>query len=113
MYDSLALDAAWQIVQDWTEGERQEMRNSVPLTALDTPFRNRTVRDIAAEVVALAKAGLVRRANQNREGEDESIYLAPVEETLASGKTPADRLLDEYENAWHGDIEKIFTTHAY
>ncbi|MEJ0012133.1 MAG: glutamate--cysteine ligase [Bauldia sp.] len=113
MYDSLALDAAWQIVQDWTEGERQQMRNAVPLTALDTPFRNRTVRDIANEVVALAKAGLVRRANKDREGNDESIYLAPVEETLASGKTPADRVLDEYENDWNGDIDKIFTTHAY
>jgi glutamate--cysteine ligase len=113
MYDSLALDAAWQIVQDWTEGERQAMRNAVPLTALDTQFRNRTLRDIAIEVVALAKAGLVRRANKNREGNDESIYLAPVEETLASGKTPADRLLDEYESEWNGNIDKIFTTHAY
>jgi glutamate--cysteine ligase len=113
MYDSLALDAAWQIVQDWTEGERQALRNAVPLTALETPFRNRTVRDIAVEVVALAKAGLVRRANKNREGEDESIYLAPVEETLASGKTPADRLLDEYETEWHGNIDKIFDVHAY
>ncbi len=64
-------------------------------------------------VVALAKAGLVRRANKNREGNDESIYLAPVEETLESGKTPADRVLDEYENEWNGDIDKIFTTHAY
>jgi glutamate--cysteine ligase len=113
MYDSLALDAAWQIVQDWTETERQAMRNAVPLTALETPFRNRTVRDIATEVVALAKAGLMRRANKNREGADESIYLAPVEETLATGKTPADRLLDEYESDWHGDIDKVFTTHAY
>jgi glutamate--cysteine ligase len=113
LYDSLALDAAWQIVQDWTEAERQEMRNAVPITALDTPFRNRTVRDVAAEVVALAKAGLARRAHRNADGHDESIYLAPVEETLASGKTPADRLLDEYETDWHGDIEQIFARHAY
>jgi glutamate--cysteine ligase len=113
MYDSLALDAAWQIVQDWTESERQGLRNAVPLTALETPFRNRTVREIATEVVALAKAGLARRANKNREDEDETIYLAPVEETLASGKTPADRLLDEYETDWHGSIDKIFDTHAY
>jgi len=113
LYDSLALDAAWQIVQDWTDGEREAMRNAVPLTALDTPFRNRTVRDIAAEVVELAKAGLARRAIRNREGDDETIYLAPVEETLATGKSPADRLLDEYESEWHGDIEQIFARHAY
>ncbi|HVZ14305.1 MAG TPA: glutamate--cysteine ligase [Bauldia sp.] len=113
LYDSLALDAAWQIVQDWTEAERQELRNAVPITALDTPFRNRTVREIAGEVVALARAGLARRARLNGQGSDETIYLAPVEETLASGKSPADRLLDEYENEWHGDIEQIFARHAY
>jgi len=113
LYDSLALDAAWQIVRDWTDTERQELRNAVPITALDTPFRNRTVREIAAEIVALAKAGLARRGQKNAQGQDETIYLAPVEETLASGKTPADRLLDEYENDWHGDIEQIFARHAY
>lgn len=113
LYDSLALDAAWQLVQDWTESERQALRNGVPLTALDTPFRNRTVRDIAGDVVALAKAGLARRHQLNGDGKDETMYLADVEETLATGKTPADRLLDEYENDWHGDIEQIFARHAY
>jgi len=113
LYDSVALDAAWQIVQDWTEEERHQLRNNIPLTALATPFRNRTVGDIAAEVVALAKAGLARRAHKNAQGIDETAYLADVEETLASGKTPADRLLDEYENDWHGDIEQIFVKHAY
>ena len=113
MYDSLSLDAAWQIVQDWTAEEREALRNAVPITALDTRFRNRTVREIAAEVVELARAGLARRANRNAEGADETIYLAPIEEIVASGKTPADRLLDEYENDWNGDIEQIFRRHAY
>ena len=113
MYDSLALDAAWQIVQDWTTEERDTLRNAVPLTALDTRFRNRTVGEIAAEVVDLARAGLARRARRNAEGEDETIYLAPIGEIVESGKTPADRLLDEYETAWHGDIDQIFTRHAY
>jgi len=113
LYDSVALDAAWQIVQDWTEEERQQLRNNIPLTALETPFRNRTVRDIAGDVVALAKAGLARRAQKNAQGKDETVYLADVEETLATGKTPADRLLDEYETDWHGDIEQIFARHAY
>ena len=113
MYDALSLDAAWQIVQDWTAEEREALRDAVPITALDTRFRNRTVREIAAEVVELARAGLARRANRNAEGADETIYLAPIEEIVASGKTPADRLLDEYENDWHGDIEQIFRRHAY
>ena len=83
------------------------------MTALQTPFRNRTVRDIAGEVVALAREGLARRGNLNGEGMDETIYLSSLEEIVATGKTPADRLLDEYEHEWHGDIDRIFDEHAY
>ncbi len=113
MYDQVALDAAWQLVRDWTDDEREALRNAIPVTALETRFRNRTVREIAAEVVELARAGLARRANRNAEGKDETIYLAPIEEIVATGKTPADRLLDEYENEWKGDIDQIFSRHAY
>jgi glutamate--cysteine ligase len=113
MYDSLALDGALQLIQDWTTEEREALRNAVPITALETPFRNRTVREIAGEVLALASGGLARRANLNGEGMDETIYLSSLEEIIASGKTPADRLLDEYENDWHGDIDQIFERHAY
>jgi glutamate--cysteine ligase len=113
LYDSVSLDAALEIVRDWTAEERESLRSAVPITALDTPFRNRTVREIAAEVVALARAGLARRANLNGEGLDETMYVSSLEEIVASGKTPADRLLDEYENDWHGDIDQIFEHHAY
>jgi glutamate--cysteine ligase len=113
LYDSVALDGAMQIIQDWTTEEREALRNAVPITALDTPFRNRTVRDIAVEVLALAHSGLARRAHLNGEGMDETIYLSPLEQIVASGKTPADRLLDEYENEWQGDIDQIFERHAY
>ncbi len=62
MYDQASLDGAWDIVKDWTAEERQALRDAVPRTALATPFRNRTVLDIAREVVAIARDGLKRRA---------------------------------------------------
>jgi glutamate--cysteine ligase len=40
LYDSDALDAAWQLVKDWTEEEREALRAAVPRTALATPFRD-------------------------------------------------------------------------
>ena len=42
--------------QTWTAEERQALRDDVPRTALATPFRNRTVLDIAKEVVAISRA---------------------------------------------------------
>ena len=97
-------------------GRRRSGRRSAtpsPMTALDTPFRDRTVRDIAREIVALAREGLSRRGKLNGEGVDETIYLSSLEEIVVTGKTPADRLLEEYEHAWHGDIDRYFDTHAY
>ena len=85
----------------------------MPLTALDTPFRNRTVREIASELIDLARGGLARRGHLNGEGMDETIFLTSLDAIVATGKTPADRLLDEYETTWHGDIDRIFVEHAY
>ncbi len=107
LYDTEALDAAWDIVRDWTDEERQELRNEVPRTALHTPFRRGTVADIARLVVDLAGDGLRRRAYLQG-GDDESIYLAPARQTLELNKTPAERWLDRYNGEWAGDLARIF-----
>ena len=40
LYDAQALDAAWELVKDWTAEEREALRNAVPKSALATPFRD-------------------------------------------------------------------------
>ena len=107
LYDAASRDAAWDLVRDWTDEERQRLREEVPRTALHTPFRDGTVADVARRVVELARAGLQRRA-QFEDGADETRYLAPLEATLALGKTPAERWLDRYHGEWAGDLGRIF-----
>ncbi|MEI8147437.1 MAG: glutamate--cysteine ligase, partial [Alphaproteobacteria bacterium] len=51
LYDETALDAAWDLVKDWTLEERQALRDSVPRQALATPFRNTNVREIARQTL--------------------------------------------------------------
>lgn len=106
-YDSEALDSAWDLVSDWTNDEREALRNNVARTAIRTPFRHGTIADIARLVVDLAGDGLRRRA-QFHNGHDETGYLAPFEETLSLGKTPAERWLDKYNGEWAGDLTRIF-----
>jgi glutamate--cysteine ligase len=113
LYDDLALDEAWELVKHWTDADRQALRTEVPRTALAAPFpgnslRFGTVGDLAREVVAIASAGLARRNIRNATGHDESAYLAPLEETLRLGKSPAQRWLDLYNGEWQGDLTKIF-----
>lgn len=107
LYDDAALDGAWELVRHWTTDEQQRLREDVPRLGLAAGCHNRSVRDIATDIVALARAGLARRAEFDN-GQDETIYLAPLEETLALGKTPAERWLDKYHGAWAGDLTKIF-----
>lgn len=112
LYDGEALDAAWELVKDWTAEERDTLRKAVPRTALKTPFRDGTVLDVAREMVAIARGGLERRARLNWEGADETVFLAPLDYTLSTGKTPAERLLDLYHGEWDGDITRVFTDYA-
>jgi glutamate--cysteine ligase len=113
MYDQDSLDAAWDLVKDWTTEERQALRDAVPVTALATPFRNRTVRDVARDVLALARRGLTRRRRLNAEGLDETMYISSLDEIVASGQTPADVMLHEYETMWHRDVRPVFRQYAY
>ncbi len=113
LYDDAALDGAWQIVKDWTREEREALRDAVPRTALNTPFRNRTVRDIAREMVELARGGLQRRHNLNDAGRDETIFIASLDEIVDSGVTGAEVALREYDTEWGGNIDAIFQRYAY
>ena len=113
LYDRASLGGAFDIVRDWTAAERQALRDAVPRTALATPFRNRTVEDIARDVVALSRDGLARRARLNGEGRDETIHLAPLEAVLDRRRTTAEDLLAAYRTEWGGSIDEVFRRHAY
>lgn len=111
-YDAEALDGASALIADWTECERQALRDAVPSLGLAAPFRGGTLRDVARDVVALAEGGLKRRNRTGASGEDERHALAPVIQAVEEGRSPADRLLVEYENVWKGDIDKLFDAEA-
>lgn len=113
LYDQGVLDQAWQLVKDWTVEERAALRAEVPKTALQTPFRDGTLLDVAREVVALSKEGLKRRARMSDGDLDERVHLAPVEEGLAAGMCPADVLLKRYNGSWNGDLDNLFREYAY
>ena len=109
LYDADALDAATRLVADWSVEEQQALRDRVPRTALATPFRDRTVREVAAEVLAISLAGLKARGRIDpATGADERIHLAPLEEIVASGTTYAERLLADVR-AKGGDIGALLT----
>ena len=113
LYDQDSLESAKEMIATWSAAERQALRDAVPKTGLATPFRNASVLDLAREVVALAQDGLRRRAAAGNGMQDETGYLAPLEETLALDRTPAESLLRQYETRWGQSVEPIFAEQAY
>jgi glutamate--cysteine ligase len=109
LYSDEALDGAWDRVKHWSIEEREQLRHDVPKLALDAPVPGGgTIHDLAREVVDLAAVGLNQRAVLNAAGDNESGFLDPLRDVVASGMTPADRLLDKYHGEWNGDVRRIY-----
>lgn len=109
LYDDAALDAAWELVKDWSMEEREALRSAVPKLALDAPLPGGgTLRDIAGEVLDIAAAGLNARARINASGDNESGFLDPLREIVRTGKVPAQVLLDRFNGDWGGDITRVY-----
>jgi glutamate--cysteine ligase len=113
LYDQTALDAAYDLIADWTETERAAMRAEVPRFGLDTRIRSRTLRDVALEVLDFAREGLHRRARRGQGGEDETHFLDTLFSIAGSGRTPASELLEDFNTRWKGDIDKVYEEYAY
>jgi len=113
LYDDTALDAAWDLVKDFSMAERHALRDGVPKRALKLPFRGASVRELALEALKISAHGLKRRAATNADGSDESIFLTPLIDFAEANETPAERKLARFHGEWRGDIDPVFKEYAY
>ncbi|MGH8116152.1 MAG: glutamate--cysteine ligase [Rhodanobacteraceae bacterium] len=113
LYDATALDAAWDLVKDFSLPERHALRDGVPKQALKLPFRGETVRELALRALEIAGQGLKRRAQCNRNGADETMFLEPLIEFAEANQTPAERKLELFRTDWQGSVDPVFREFAY
>jgi glutamate--cysteine ligase len=113
LYDDASLDAAWDLVKGWSAEDRQSLRDAVPKLALAATIRGRTVFEIAADILKLARAGLKRRNRLDPSGKDETRYLEVLEARLTRKATPAQDLLDKFKGPWRGSVDPIYADEAY
>ncbi|MFN3878869.1 MAG: glutamate--cysteine ligase [Brevundimonas sp.] len=113
LYDAPSLAAAWDLVKDWDIADHERLRRDVTRLGLKAEVAGRSVRDIAVDLVNIAKQGLKNRAKFSGGMVDERGYLSELEDIADSGVTPAERLLDLYHGAWQGDVKRIYADFAY
>ena len=114
LYDESALRAAWDEVKHWSIEARQQLRDAVPKQGLKamTPG-GEPLHQLGQRVLALAEGGLNARGQLNASGDNESGFLDPLRDVLASAKTPAERMLDRYHGEWGGDIKRIYAEESF
>jgi glutamate--cysteine ligase len=113
LYDHAALDEAFELTKDWTYEQVLALRNSVPAAALDAEIGGRSLFEVAKDVVEISRRGLKGRAHANSSGQDESIFLAPLDEMLAKKATLADDMLSLWNGRWQGNIDMVFEDYQY
>ena len=113
LYDQGALDQASALIAEWTAEQRQQVRDDVPRLGLDAEVAGRTVQDVAKDMLAIARKGLVARASNDELGVDERQFLVGLERIVETGRTPADNLLAQYHAAWKEEINPVFEYGAF
>jgi glutamate--cysteine ligase len=61
----------------------------------------------------MSYAGLKARGKSGRIDADEASYLDTLRASAAAGRTPADILLEAYNEKWKGDASMVFAEYAY
>jgi len=115
MYDQAALDGAWDLVKGWDAETREALRVAASVDGLQAQVNGISMHDIAREAVDLSHAGLKARARAGAGGlvPDETHFLNALQESIESGKVPADELLDRYNGDWGGDLTRIYADYSY
>lgn len=112
LYDSAALDGAWEIVKSWSKDQRAALRDDVPRLGLDARIAGRSLREIGREILPLVRAGLSRRGKKDPQGHDESQFLDPLDKVI-DGRSQAEDLIARFAGDWKGSVDPAFTECAY
>ena len=114
-YEQDSLDAAWDLVKDWDAETREALRVAASVDGLHAKVGNIDMHELSKSVLDIAHAGLAKRARPGAGGmiPDETHFLNALMESVETKKTPADELMDHYNAAWAGDLNRIFAEFSY
>jgi glutamate--cysteine ligase len=115
LYDTTALDAAWDLCKRWSAEERDRLRHDAGKLGLRAEIAGRPLLDVARDVLAIAQAGLEARARPGAGGlvANETHFLNALHDIVARGETASDELLARYRGPWNGDLTRIYGEYSY
>ena len=100
-YSEEALTAVENVLDKYTYQEISELRYNIPKLALQAEIKDKSVKEIARELMRIAYISLDNAQN------NEEIYLEPILEFIEDGVSPADVILLNWYGLWNKDINKL------
>jgi glutamate--cysteine ligase len=109
LYVDEILDKVNEITEGWSNEDRYYLNQRVPEDGLQTKFKQKKIIDFAQEFYELSKKGLEKRNRLSKNGEfNESIHMKELENNLEIGCSPADCLINKFNNHWGQSIKPIY-----
>jgi glutamate--cysteine ligase len=108
LYDDVASAEALALMEGPTGAELSALRTAIATQGYKATWRGKSVLSLCQRLLEIASAGLVRLGEKNAAGDDESIYLRPLFESVASGKTFAEQLLDRFHGPWKQSLVPLW-----
>ena len=90
------LDETYEVINKWNKLDVMNAYLEAPKKGLDTMINNKSILEWSEILLNLSKKGLQKRNIKNKSGEDESIFLKSIENTLSSKKTKAENTIEDF-----------------
>ena len=90
------LDEALDVVKKWSITEVLNAYEKAPKNGLNTSLNNKTLHEWGKIFLRISKAGLEKRSIENKNGENESIFLKSIENILMTKKTKAEAVIIKF-----------------
>ncbi|WP_406097407.1 glutamate-cysteine ligase family protein [Kitasatospora purpeofusca] len=97
-YHRPARIAAWDLLGHYSEQDHRAAMDALPYQGLRTRLGGEPVRELATELLRLARTGLTARVRAGLEPQHVLSYLDPLDEILTTDRTFAEQLLTRWES---------------
>lgn len=101
LYNNDAILAVQDVLKSFSYFDFEYMRKITPKKGLDLKIKNLVLKDLVQEIIEISYASL------KSYGKNEDVYLEPLIDLSQKGLTPADVIIQKWENEWQCKIEKL------
>ena len=108
LYDRGARETAWELLGNWSNFQRQALFLKISREGPGTRVQGIPLKERILDILRLSREGLKRQATKNEKGEDETVFLEPLEARLQEGwECPASEVLPLWKGPWKQNVRKL------